>query len=392
MAPAIPGGLLVGDLDFSAPVWNIEINNEDIGENIARFVRHVEYESSDGLADMARVRLVNPDNLISDSKTFQPGNEMSIFAGYATQVSHLGRVQIIRAVPNFPQDSEPTLQVEGYTKDQEMMENEPEGSKKKKGKGGRTYKDAKYSDAVEDRAKDYGFELDIDPTEGNVKQIIQKAGMKDYAFVKGIANIVGYVFWVDGDAAGKWTLHFKNPDNLKVQDETLTFKYIYEDESSLLSFQPELLLKGAKTKIAVKVKDRNTGAIMLAEIEEENDQAPDMDATGDLTGKVSGEYTSASDIQLQFGGFSFDVITNRRFTVEAEVVAWAQQWYRRMRENFILSRGRTVGIPSLMARQRHTIDGVGTAYNGLYQFSKVRHIISDSDGYINEFGARKVVP
>jgi len=388
----IPPTGLTADLDFSAPVWNIEINNEDIGEGIARFVRHVEYESSDGLADMAKVRLVNPDNEVSDSKAFQPGNEMNIFAGYGAQSSFIGRVQIIRAIPNWPQDSEPTLNVEGYTKDSDMMENEPEGSKKKKGKGGRTYTDAKYSDAVEDRAKDYGFELDIDPTEGSVKSIIQKAGMKDYAFVKGMANITGYIFWVDATKDGKWTLHFKNPDNLQVQDEELTFKYIYEDESSLLSFQPELLLKGAKTKIAVKVKDRTTGAIMVAEVEEENDKAPDMDATGDLDGKIQSEYTSASDIQLQFGGFSFDVITNRRFTVEAEVVAWAQQWYRRMRENFILSRGRTIGIPSLKALQRHGIDGVGTAYNGLYQFSKVRHVINDQNGYVCEFGARKVVP
>jgi len=381
--------------DTSAPVWNIEINGSDIGSEAGRFVSHVEYESVDGMADMAKVRLVNPDNLVSDSKLFQPGNEMTIYAGYATSVEPLGTVKIIRNVPNYPQDGEPTLNVDGYTMDSDMMENEPPESKKKKGKGGRRFMDMTYSDIVAERIKDYGFKPDIDPTEEAARMCIQKAGMNDYKFVKGIANIVGYIMWVDkvpsAFGPAEWTFHFKHPAGL-TQDFENVYKYNYHNDTNLLSFRPELLIKGAKTKLVVKVKDRESGDVFDAEVEELNDAAPDMKSTAAIDEPVDGEYTTASDIVLAFGGFTFDVISNRRFSTKAEVTAWAQQWYRRMRDNFILSRGRVIGDNTLFARQTHSIEGIGTAYDGQYYFSKVKHIINSNDGYTCQFGARKVVP
>jgi phage protein D len=376
------------------PIWNIEINGQDIGENIAKFVKHIEYESADGITDVARVRLANPDNLVTDSKTFQPGNEMTIYAGYAYSVEPLGTVKIIRQRPNYPQNAEPTVLAEGYTRDSDFMEHEPEKSKKKKGKGGRTFKSATYADIVRWRVQDYGMALDIDPTNDVIKSVIQKAGMNDYKFLKGIANIVGYVMWVDKVPAlfgpPKWTFHFKHPAAL-AQNKKIDFKYNYYDDTNLLSFQPELLIKGTKTNIVVTVKDRETGAVLKAEINEKYENGPDLDASNDLAGEVVGEYTTSSDIVLAFGGFAFDVISNRRFTAKAEVKAWAEQWYRRMRDNFILSRGITIGDNTLSARQTHSIDGVGNAYNGDYYFSKVKHVLGDN-GYLCEFGARKVLP
>jgi phage protein D len=375
-----------------APNYAIEINGEDIGENISRFVRHVEYESADGIADMAMIRLVNPDALISEAKVFQPGNEMSIFMGYGSfaTLNHVGRVVLVRQVPNFPQEAEPTLTVTGYTKDSAMMDNQPEKSKN------RTYDDEKWSDVVGKKAKEYKMETDIDPTPDAPKKIIQKSGVSDYDFVKGMANITGFVFWVDGKAGpnsdSNWTLHFKDPKKLQEQDKTYTFKYDFGDEGSLLSFVPELLVKGAKTKLAVSVKDRLTGRTLRAEVVEENEGAPDLDATGDLTGGVQEEYTTASDIKIYFNNFSFDVVTNRRFQIEAEVTDWAQQWFRRMRENFIMSRGKTIGIETLMARQTHGIEGVGKSYSGQYYFSKVKQIQNESEGYVCDFACRKVVP
>jgi len=385
---------LVQQLDDAtlAPNYAIEINGEDIGENIVRFVRHVEYESADGMADMAMIRLVNPDALISEAKVFQPGNEMSIYMGYGdfATLNHVGRVVLVRQVPNFPQEGEPVLTVTGYTKDALMMDNEPDKGKK------RTYDDEKYSDVVETKAKEYKMETDIDPTPNAPKKIIQKSGVSDYDFVKGMANITGFIFWVDGKAGpnsdSNWTLHFKDPKKLKEQDKVYTFRYDFGDEGSLLSFVPELLVKGAKTNLIVTVKDRLSGRKLRAEITEENEGSPDLDATGDLTGEVKGEYTTASDIKIFFNNFSFDVVTNRRFQVEADVVDWAQQWFRRMRENFIMSRGKTIGVETLMARQQHVIEGVGESYTGQYYFSKVKQIQNDSEGYVCDFACRKVVP
>jgi len=275
------------------------------------------------------------------------------------------------------------------------MDNEPGGKIGEKISTNRTYAAIAFSDAVEMVADRYGFKLDIDPTETTDKNIIQKVGMTDYDFIRGLANITGYYFWVDGDRNGVWTLHFKHPATSKAelgQEKIYTFKYNWYDESSLLEFTPELLIQNSKTKIAVTVTDRMTGKNMFVEVEEENNKSPDLNATGDLVGKVEGQYTTASDIKLLIEDYSFEVISNRRFKIESEVVEWAQQWFKRMRDNFVLSRGKTIGCEFLSARQTHNIDGVGSAYNGEYFFSKVKHILNDEVGYVCDFGARRIVP
>ncbi len=406
VASSLPG--VSGTL---APTFEIEVNNEPIGA-VRNLIRQVEYESADGLADVARISLTNPDGMVSDRKIFQPGNEFSLFGGYGnkSQLTHIGRVRIIKNVPNFPQDGMPTMVVTGYTRDSQMMDNAPKkppkGSgknktvaeimkgDKQKGKGGRVFRDMAYDEIVEARAGDYDFAWDIDIVPGGEKRVVQKVGVSDYDFVQGIANITGFSFWVDADEKGKWTLHFRDPAKLKefgAQEKEHTFEYDFVDGSSLLSFVPELLVKDSKTNILVTIKDKEDGTIIRAEVEEDNTTPPEMDATGDQTAEVQGEYTSASSIKLQFNDYSFDVISNRRFTLEAEAIEWAQQWFRRMKQNFILSRGKIIGVEDLMARQIHNLKGIGKAYDGRYYFSRVKHIFSDSAGYTCDVGCRKEV-
>lgn len=384
----------LGKGDPFAPTFAVRVQGVELEYGVTQFIESVEYESADGIADIARVRAVNPDFVISNAKVFQPGNEMDIYMGYGDgDLRHIGRVVITKQTPNFPQSGMPTIQVVGYTRDSRMMDNEPEQPKKKGGKGGRLFKDVKFSDAVEERTGDYDMTPDIDPTEDPPHNFIQRPGISDYEFVRGLSNITGYYFWVDGQDTGEWTLHFKKPGSLKdFQDKQYTFIYNQGNFSSLLTFTPELLIKGAATKIAAVVKDVKTGAVYRAEVEEENNASPDIDATGDVTGEVGGEVTTASDIKLFIGDFSFNIVTNRRFQSNAEVTQWAQQWFRRHRENFVLSRGRVIGAQEVMARQVHLLGGVGDTFEGEYYFTKVKHICSKTQGYVIDFAARKVVP
>ncbi len=380
--------------EVNAPTFAIQIEGEDLDVGVTQLIETVEYESVDGMADMARIRAVNPDFLISDAKVFQPGNEMSIWLGYGSQLQHVGRVVIVKQTPNFPQDGMPTIQVTGYTADYKMMDNAPEESKKRRGKGGRAFVDAKHSDAVEDRFADYDFQASIQPTPDQPHNFFQKVGLTDYDFVRGLANLNGFLFWVEGDADGAWSAYFWDPENLlePLQELEYTFQYNQGNESALFSFQPELLIRGATTKLRAITKDPKTGRRLEIEVEEENNAAPDTSAASDVTGEVKGESTTASDVKLFLGEFSIDVVANRKFKNAAELTAWAQQWFRRQRENFVLSRGRTIGLETLMARQTHNIQGVGTLYSGQYYFTKVKHLMSRDQGYVCDFAARKVVP
>jgi len=384
---------LFGGTDYLAPTFAVEVEGKELEYGVMQFCESVEYESADGMADVARIRAVNPDFLLSNAKVFQPGNEMAIWMGYGSELEYVGRVIIAKQVPNFPQSGMPTIQVVGYTKDSKMMDNEPKKPKKEGGKGGRVFKDATFAEAVADRANDYDLGPEIDDTADQPHNFIQRPGVSDYEFVQGLANLNGYVFWVEGLEDGTWVLYFKKPESLaSLQDKKYTFKYNEGDNSTLLSFQPEFLIKGAITDMEVVVKDNRTGKVLKAEVKEESNKSPDIQAAGNPTGEVTDELTTASDVKLFFNDFSFNVNTNRRFKTQKEVEEWAKQWFRRMRENFILSRGRLIGVGNLRARQTHSLDGVGNTYNGDYYFTKVKHMCSKTEGYVIDFAARKVVP
>ena len=393
--------------DFLAPNFVLRVGDREVDAGIRKLIQSVEYESADGIADVMRIRAINPDFRLSDARIFLPGNEVSLFAGYGSDLLHIGRVKIYKNRPTFPREGWPTFEVVGYTKDHDMMHRQPEESSRRprrgrgRQRGGRRFRDSKYSDAVRSRAEDYGFTLDIDETPDSPSNFIQKTGMSDYDFVKGLANLTGFIFWVDGDETGEWTLHFKDPDTFdNGQERILTFEYNQGDMSTLFTFEPELLITEAVARIRVRARNARTGRIMESEFSEDNNQSPDVlyDLSDDddigidfvELPTIDTPPASSTAIQIFIGDYSFQEVTSRRFRTEAELQTWARQWFRRQRENFIMSRGSSIGVEDVLARQLHDIAGVGVMYDGRYYFSRVMHKMdADSGGYTLSFNCRK---
>ncbi len=426
------------DVAFNAPDFRIAVGGGQVPIGIRQLVERVEYESSDGMADLMRVifrdpKYIPPKGLsakgplgglgaggggsgshlsLRDVRVFQPGNEMSLWLGYGTKLTHVGRVIIRKVRPNYPRSEIPSVEVIGYTKDSAMMDNAPQapkekppkGKNKKKTKYDRSFKETTFAAAVRARASNYDFELDVDdtPDTKSPHTFIQKVGLTDYDFIKGLSNLTGFYFWVDGDEHGRWTLHFKDPRKLRrevLQDKIYTFRYDQKDLSSLLDFEPELALQGATTKLQARVKDPLTGKIFDATFEEDNEETPDPlavvpdDIELDIEGNVlQGEYKSAATVKLFINDYSFEARTNRRFRNEAELILWARQWFRRHRENFVLSSGTIIGVENVMARQIHKLTGLGMGLEGEYFFSNVHHVLAPSSGYELNCTMRKVVP
>jgi phage protein D len=376
--------------DRVAPAFELSVQGQKQNIGITQLIQRVEYESADGMADAAKITAINPGFILSKKKAFQPGNEMQLAFGYGTNLVHVGAFLVVEQTPNYPQDGIPTITVKGFTRDTQMMKNAPEKSKGEKGKHGRLFKEMKYSEAVKHVAETYGWAADVDDTPQAETDFIQKVGVTDYQFVRGLANITGFYFWVDGDANGKWTLHFKALENL-AQEKIYTFRYNVGDSSSLLSFKPTLLVDGATTKLRVVVKDPKSGKLMETEIEEEN-ESPDADATNAATEDINEEHVAGSAVKVYIKDFAFNITADRKLKTEEEIKLWAAEWFRRQRENFILGRGKTIGLETLMARQVHNVVGLEGHIDGEYYFSRVKHVFDNQQGYLCDFNARKVVP
>lgn len=394
-----------------APAYAIQVNGFELEYGVTQFVTKVEYESADGYADAAKIHLINPDFVLTDKKIFQPGNEMSIWLGNGTDLKHIGRVKIARYRHNWPSAGEmPTIEVVAYTKDHDMMDNEPAKVKKikptsntkaakksaklknqkLKASEGRRFKDQRYSDAVTTKAIDYGFTPDVDETPDPVHDFFQKAGLTDYQFVQGMANYTGYVFWVDCDETGEWTLHFRNPDTLRVQDKVLDF--VYNDEfATLLAFDGEMKFAGVQSKIKVETRNPTTGKLLQAEFEQ-NPAAEDPTFVGDFLKNVGTETTKdPREVLLVIGDLQVSAVTNKNFKTEAELIFWAKQWFRRNAEQFVIGEGTIMGDNTVMARQTHLLSNLGEQFSGEWYFSRVRHLLSADTGYVCEFNARKVI-
>jgi len=423
-----------GDISSNAIGYTLSVNNKAINAGIRRLVQRVEFESSDGMADLARLNIIDPiddqGNLpIRDSQTFAVGNTLGIFGGYGGNIKHIGHAVIRRVRTVYPQEGQPTMQIVGYSRDSEMADNSPPpltdveqaeqeaiqeaqgGGRKRRGKGpkpGRRFADAKFSEAVRLRAEQYGFDIDVDDTPDPPHDFIQKVGLSDYDFVQGLSNITGFMFWVDSNKDGKWMLHFKDPDKIKPgdlgQDKEHNFKWNEGDFSTLLTFEPEIAIQGSVTQFKAVAKDAITGQTVEVDLKEDADTpdpvSPPGGSTFDLDNPpqlrevgqnvVTGELVSGSSIKLYVGDFSFGIKANRRFKDADELSRWARQWWRRNRDNFIQARCRLIGVETLRARQTHVLSGVGVALTGQYYFTRVRHTF-DGNGYSLDCNVRKII-
>lgn len=395
---------------FTAPTYTLVIAGRELQTDITRFVEQVEYEHADGIAEMAKLTVANPGGMFTDSRLFQPLNELEVYGGYGTQ-EFLGRVQLVKPLYRFPKDGLPTMEITGYSRDHSMMDHTPKGKGKppikrragqtKRGIGpnDRVFKNTSLLRMVNVKAASYGFDIDC-PDDFDLKgftrfgSVIQKATMSDYQLLRGVANMLGWYFWVDySKDRSNWVIHMRKPNDLGLlpgsQTKQYTFQYNMNERTTLFSFEPEMAVRDSKTNLYVEWFDGVKGQTLRADVSDEGDLA-DNDASGPPR-DIEAAPKSGATVKLFWGDYSFEVMTLKRFKNPAALAAWAKQWFRRHRENFIMGRGETIGVETVRARQIHTLKGLGVMLDGDYFFARVRHVFSKDEGYKIDFNARKVV-
>lgn len=384
----------------------IEGNNDPKSPkaDVSRFVQSVEYEFSDELSGMAKVTLADPDHKLSESKLFLPYNHMSVWMGWGKKIpTYLGRVILAHPRKTYPEDGMPMLEVTGYTRDfQHAMKapdpDDKEGTRKQKGTEKKfeiTFKDSLVSEAVSSIAEMLGCRPDVDIVDApEVKNLDWPIGMSAAEYLKGLANLVGFYLWVDAEVDGEWVLHFRDPKNV-AQDQEKKYKLTWGgDLGSLLSFEPEIQMTEKYTKIKIQAysfgKKNQAGRIDEVNlVVDDNGELADPLFNDDLEEK-SKPIPSADALKLYVGDHAFFFRAGIGFDDITKLKIWAKIWFNRNRENFIVAKGKTIGIENLRCRQEHTLSGLGNPYDGDYYFSRVRHVC-DSSGYFCDFSARKII-
>lgn len=392
--------------DDLAPNYVLEIAGRELKSDVTQFISQLEFESADGIVDKATITAMNPDSILSSAKVFAPGNEMDIYFGYGPGggTQFVGRVVLMAPKVRFPEDSSSMIEIAGYTRDYFMKDQRPvpkdaatqwlAGTKQTKQCPVR--KNVTIREVIEDKCLPYRFYQDVDDVPLPREAVLQPARMSDYELVQGLANLTGYLFWVDYDPKKKiWVLHFKDPlGNLRVQNKEYTFRRDQGNKTTLLSFDPEMVFQGHYTALRVQTTDRRPGPsfgkLMEATPIEELGVEEDTDYTGAVE-EMDKDLGSAETVRIFIGDYSFAMRTNVEFYSESALELYASQWFRRMREQFIVGEGRVIGLETLMARQIHRLEGMGKPYDGRYYFSRVGHLFVRDEGYHCNFSARKVL-
>jgi len=379
-----------------APNFNLEIQGLKMKSNLTQFIERVEYESAEGVIDMLKLSVLNPDFLFSEQKLFLPGHELALWIGYGPELKWVGRAVIVNSKGNFPLDGMPTMDIVAYSYSHYMQEVRPDPDpppdvKPHGGKGEEAkktnWKQERLSNVVTMIAAKWMLIPDVDPTEEPLSNIYQPKEMSDFDMIKGMANLTGYYFWVDGDEKGEWTLHFKHPDNI-VQDRKIKLLYS-QSGGTLFNFETEILFKDTFTKIGLQ-QILSSGEMVVTSFVADKKLGWPPIAT-DINEPAEGSLGTAQEVNMYIGEYSFRVYDGSRFKSLAALEYWGKQWFDKNKRNFVSGAGECVGIPDLRARQTHEISGLGTMFDGDWVLNKVRHIFDAGSGYTCEIDARKAI-
>lgn len=414
--------------DWRAPAFAVYVNGHELNEDVTSSIRAVEYEHTLDMAAVVRIEVDNSNNRFTDSPVFAPGNEIEVHLGYGPEVGFVGRAEIIRHLPSFPQDEAPALQIQGYDRSWRMMRQEldidggaGQRPKKSKGESGEVF-DTTLRSVVDALLRKHGIEPDVDDELADKPvKFTRKKGTTDYQVIKALANLNGADFWVEFDPTstlrgtsgavvryedprapvqgrGKWFGRFLKPGAVP-QTTRYTFRYSTGEDSTLLSCDLEFALPEAPTEIQCWVYDRGKKDWVLIKVEETTEGkaqkfSPGTFARGGAMGPATVEdgaapIDSMTQMRLAVGGHSIEVIT-RKFRDPAEAQAFAEQWFKKHKDSFVVATGVLPGVDTLRAGQTHGLEGLGVRYSGDYYLSSVRHKW-DGNGYVTEFSARKVL-
>ena len=385
-----------------------------IADNVKQFIDTITYEDNADQFDKLTITFSaqiddfggGEINSMIDSRLFNEGHIVEVQMGFGGSLFTVGASDIVSVKPDFPDSGPPTLTIIGY----DLLHR----ASRRKPKDGVTYTGFRDSQIASIIGARNGFDIKTtDPRSfagirkvpGVKSRAPQKKGMSDYKYLKKIADINGFDLFSKWDTKrGKFGLFFQPPPT-KNNKEVFTFAYNQGDlayHDTLLSFTPTLEAHDQATDFEIFVlKNKETSTTSHKPMDrlgaEENRKlksTTERRFTGANVGTNGGKKSKNDDgIQIAFKAYgrSFAFPSHKRFKDEASAKKSIEEFIKRQKEGFITGEGRLIGKEVLQSRQVHQLEGISEQFSGKYFFTRVKHVMSKSDGYFTEFSARKVI-
>jgi phage protein D len=395
------------------PEVSVRINGIQLGDGTSNFVHGVKVEQSVDKIDLLTLLIANPIGdapgkvrdsrlLWHDSVAFMPGNVVEVLFSYgdSSPVS-VGAGIIKKWLPQFPRDGVPLLTLKCFNGASEMMN----GTDETVASDARVFgRGVSISDMVRQVIADY----DIDPVEIDdvdtepAVATIKKAGMTDYNFVKGLANLVGYEFFVTWNSANsRWQAHWRKPKIDDSDPKTFVWGPDYQQGSGvglLHEFFPRFTIEGQSTDVQAFYFDRDT--LTWEEViyppPKESKKKQTFRWRGDKRSVASdlqaiGTAESAAGLRIAAGGTAVEVLPETGFKSAEEALAFARAWWQKKQELLIEGQGTITGLATLRPNQIHELQGIGSL-SGQWNFAEIEHNYRQGEGYTCKITARKVIP
>ena len=404
--------------DDLAPGFDLTISGQDTSgaselfDAIRPLISSVSYEDDEDMASMFELKVINqpetapgmPVNwrAVIDSKAFTEGNAIDLHMGYGSQRDFVGRVEIVKWLPTFPEEGPGTFTIKGFDGRHKMMKQNAVKAGKKKRKT--FYKNMPDEVIVHKVAQKYGYRANTDETESKKKAVKGKGGkvqhvfrtrvqqpeQSDWAFLQKLADINRFDLWCEWDATN-WVIHFK-----KRQDAgSALYKFTYNGEDgSLLSAEPDFSIQDQPTDVEILYYDRKKKNVERTVISEVT-TAEDVKLGGPRVGPGQLQAKKTLDVgaRVRFTAFgqTIQAFADRPFKSGKEATNFVQNWLREREREFVIMQGKVVGIPGLRSRQIHELAGLGARLDGFYRFTNVKQMQAPGQTYAGEFVAHKVL-
>jgi phage protein D len=375
------------DLDTFKPTFLIEIEGQSLSKDITQEIESFSFTDNEEELDELELKVSNRNLQFVDDPLFQEGNEIVARFGYVGNLSPRKKAVIKEIDYDFPEKGAPTIRIKASDKGHKLAGKQNQKVWQKPAPG------IAYSEIAEEVASANGLRPVVTATRDQHLRVAQ-SNISDAQFLQELAakarakdgdGVTGYAFYVQDDE-----LHF-HPRDLEAAP-ALTLEYFTDRKGLLRSFRPSTQSQGAKgagveTK-AVGVDPRKKEPV---EHTASNDTTPERSSLGSKTYLVDGNTGEGAYKEQESGEIVPSFERSEAFDQEprqepAQDAAEGKFKEAEMRQ--VEATAKTIGVPSLRAKQNVEVTGVGAKFSGVYYCHSVRHKI-DGRGYSCELKLKK---